>query len=189
MGAELRIESEYDLAWKIHGDDHRHAVAARDHFRTQIELRLGPEVASQIQWHVDAAMRRFLADDVPDLDLAAERTFYQLLALERAVIEIEGRIEAGNSFFDPYHVNGLLPTLGLSWWEDVAPLLDGHENPGYLRPESVVTFLVMVRDADQRLPFGEGNEGKADHFPRDRRELIEFLERAVRLREAVWCNL
>lgn len=187
VGAELTIESELDRAWKLHGDDHRRAVAARDHFRSQTANRLGPELASETEGHVDVALKRFLADDVPNPRMMKVRESYELLALEMAVEEIERRIEAISVFFDPYNANGLLPTLGMSWWDDVAPML--HENPGFLCPENVVKFLAMVKNAEQRLPSGEGNEGNADHFRRDRRELIEFLEKAVKLREAIWCDL
>jgi hypothetical protein len=86
-----------------------------------------------------------------------------------------------------------LPTLGLSWRQDVLPLVDGQENPGYMPPENVVRFLRLVQDADQQLPSEEEIEGStdeiADHFRKRRRELTEFLERAVKLREALYCDL
>jgi hypothetical protein len=183
MGAELSIESLYDRAWERHGDDYRQAVADRDNFRSESSGRLGPDLASAVQLHVDAALGRLLADDLPALDPAAERAYHQLRALERAVMEIEGQIEVGNTFFDPY-IGGLFP---MSWWERVLPLLP--ENPGYMPVKNVVEFLEMVKNADQRLPSGEDNEEMADDFRKRRQELIEFLERAVELGEAVWCDL
>lgn len=188
MGADLRIESLYDLAWAIHGPEYNQAVAVRDNFATEIRNRLGPEIASEIQRHIGVALRRLQADDVPNPIIMKMRSFYELLALQMAVEEIERRIEAESTFFAPY-INGVLPTLGLSWWRDVLPLLNGRENPGYLRLENVVKFLKMVTDADQRLPSGKDNEEMTDHFRQRRRELIEFLERAVELGEAVWCDL
>ena len=187
MGAELRIESEYDRAWEIHGDEYHHAVADRDNFQSETPDRLWPEVAAAVQRHVDVALGRLLADALPDLDPAAERAFQQLLALERAVVEIEGRVEARAVYFDPYNENGLLPALGLSWWNDVVPLLP--ENPGYMGPEIVRSFLGMVTVADQRLPRGEEGDETAEEFRKRRQELVEFLERAIKLKEAIWCNL
>lgn len=187
MGAELRIESLYGRGWNLHGDEHRQAIADRDHFQTEMRNRLGPEVAAEIQHHVDAALGRLLADILPDLDPAAERAFHQLRALEMAMVEIEGQIESKCVFFDPYSANGLLPALGLSWWADVLPLLP--ENPGYMPVENVLKFLGMVKNADQRLLSGEAGEETAKDFRKRREELIEFLEKAVELREAVWCDL
>ena len=117
------------------------------------------------------------------------REFYQLLGLEMAVQEIERRIEAGSVFFDPY-INGVLSTLGLSWWQDVLPLVNGHKSPAYMSVGDVKKFLAMVRDADQQLPSGEGSgEELADRFRKRRDELIHFLERAVKLGEPVYCDL
>jgi hypothetical protein len=183
MGAEIRIESLYDQAWASHGDDYRQAVADRDHFRSETRDRLGPEVAAEVQRHVDVALGRLMAADLPDLDPAAERRVHELLALERAVVEIEARIESKAVFFDAY-VGGLFP---MSWWQDVVPLLP--ENPGVMPVGNVSKFLKMVKDADQRLPSGDEGEGMAERFRERRRELIEFLEKAVELGEPVWCDL
>lgn len=185
MGAELRIESIYDAAWATFGFQYDEAVHARDHFRSQIRHRFSQEVASEIQRHVAVALGRIRALDLPKPRIMRMQEFYELLALEMALQEIERRIEAGNTFFDSY-VGGLFP---MWWWERVLPLIDGGENPGYLRPESVVKFLEMVRSVDQRLPSGDQSEEMAEDFRQRRRELVQFLGRAVALREAVWCDL
>lgn len=131
-------------------------------------------------------MKRFLADDVPNPRIMRMRNSYDLLGMEMAVQEIERQIESKAVFFDPY-INGLFP---MSLRERVLPLLDGGTSPGYMRPENVVRFLGMVHGADQRLPSGEETNGEmADHFRRRRQELMEFLERAVKLGEPVWCDL
>lgn len=187
MGAELRIEPDLDRAWKAHGDEYNQAVAARDHFQSETRDRLGPEVAAAVQHHVDAALGRLLSDDFPALDPAAKRACQQLLALERAVQEIEGRIESKAIYFDPYTDHGVLPTLGLSWWDDVVPLLP--ENPGVMAIGNVENFLAMIVDADQRLPHGDESEATAKDFRERRRKLVEFLERAIGLGEPVWCDL
>jgi hypothetical protein len=183
MGAYLRIESELDRAWEVHGDEYRQAVADRDHFASETRDRLGPDVAAQVQFHVDATMGRLLGDDLADLDPAAERRCHELRALEMAVVEIEARIESAAVFYDSY-VGGLFP---MSWWRNVVPLLP--ETPGLMPVENVKKFLELVRGADQRLPSGDGGEETAEDFRERRRELVEFLERAVKLGEVIWCDL
>lgn len=184
MGAHLTIESELDRAWRRHGEAHRQAVADRDHFATETQDRFGPVVAAAVQRHVDVALGCLLADDLLDLDPAAERRFHELLALERAVLEIEAKIESGSVFFDPYNEHGLFP---MSWWRNIMSLLS--ENPGYMRVKNVEKFVGMVKSADQRLPSGDAGDGTAEHFWKRRQELIEFLGKAVELDEAVWCDL
>jgi hypothetical protein len=92
-----------------------------------------------------------------------------------AVQEIADRISANAVFIDSD--DGLLP-----WKDNVLPLLDGR-NPGKMAVENVKKVLRMVRMTD----------GSADEFSDDvqgkRRELVGFLERAVKVQEPIWCEL
>ena len=188
--AQLKIETLFSAAWKVFGFQHAQFVADRDDFRAQIERRLGQDVASQIQLHVDVSLGRRLniSSDVPNPKIMLMREYYELLGFEKAIQEIERRIESNAVFYDP---GTLLPTLGLSWSENVLPLLDGQKSPGYMPIENVRKFLAMVRGATQRVPSEEGIDGPAndDYFRKWRRDLIEFLERAVRFGEPIWCRL
>ena len=189
---ELRIEKLYDSAWKLFGFQYDQIVAERDRFRTRLQRRLGREVAAQIQLHVDVSLGRRLNvfSDVPNPKIMIMREYYELLGLEKALQEIERRIDANAIFYDP---GSLLPTLGLSWHQDVLRLLDGQVSPGYLSVFNVKQFLRMVNDAEQRVPAEDGIEGSAEemaaYFRKWRQELVEFLERAVKVGEAIWCRL
>ena len=98
-----------------------------------------------------------------------------------AVQEIADRISANAVFVDSD--DRLLPSLGLSWQDDILPLLDGQQNPGKMPVENVKKFLGMVRNT----------EGSAETISDDvrgkRRELVAFLEKAVKLGEPIWCEL
>jgi len=179
----LRIKSLYDAAWTVFRFQHDLAVADRDDYQTRMKRRLGYETASEIQSHVDAALSR-IQMDVVNPNITAKREFYELLALEKVLEEITSRIEANAVFYDPDH--RLLSTLGLSWRRDVLRLLDGQESPGSMPVANVKTFLGMVRGAEQQVPV-ELSEEIADHFRRKRRELVGFLERAVKMGEPIWC--
>jgi len=172
--AKLHIMKLYDAAWKVFRFQWDEAVTARDDYKTRMKQRLGYETASDIQRHVDLALERLQANNVPNPRIMTMREFYELLALEKVLEEIACRIEANAKFSDP---GSLLPTLGLSWLRDVLPLLEGQQNPGYMPLENVKKFLGMVGSAEET----------ADHFRKLRQELIEFLERAVRMGEPIWC--
>ena len=187
---ELRIESLYRAAWAVFQCQHAQFVADRDRFRTRLQRHFGDEVAAQIQLHVDVSLGRRLNvfPDVPNPEIMLMREYYELLGVEEALQDIERRIDANAIFYDP---GSLLPTLGLSWQQDVLRLLDGQVSPGYLSVPNVKQFLAMVNNAEQRVPAEDGIEAEemADYFRKWRQELVEFLERAVKVGEALWCRL
>ena len=187
---ELRIESLYRAAWAVFQFQHAQFVADRDRFRSKLQRRLGQEVAAQIQLHVDISLGRRLNvfPDVPNPKIMVMREYYELLGLEKALQEIERRINCNGVFHDP---GSLLPTLGLSWQQDVLRLLDGQVSPSQMPPKNVKKFLAMVNNANQRVPAEDGIEAEemADYFRKWRQELVAFLERAVKVGEAIWCRL
>ena len=81
-------------AWKIFGFQHTEALAERDHYRAKMRLRLGQEMASEIERHVEVALGRLQSDVGPNPIIMAKREFYELLALEKTIDEIERRINA-----------------------------------------------------------------------------------------------
>jgi hypothetical protein len=163
------------------GFQYDEALADRDELLTEIKESLGPKVASDIQRHVDVALGRIQADDVPTPQIVSRPEFFDVLAAEMAVQEVAERISANAVFYD--HDDGLLPTLGLSWKDDVIPLIDGQQNPGYLSVLSVKKVLAMVRNTKGSA------EAISDDVRKRRQELIAFLERAVKVGEPIWCEL
>ena len=83
-----------NAAWKIFGFQFDAAVAERDDLLATIERRLGQEVASQIQRHVNIAVGKIQADAQPNPAVMKLPEFYELLALELAIKEIADRIDA-----------------------------------------------------------------------------------------------
>ena len=171
----LTIEKLHDAAWTVFGFQYEESIHDRDHFRAGLKRRLGSETASEVQRHVDAALGRNQIDTV-NPKIKTRREFFELLALELAAEEIADKIEANAVFVDS---DTIVPALGLSWSEDVVPLINGQ---GYLTGENVVRFLAMVRAAEQPVPSDEETEGRW-------RRLITFLERAIKMGEGVYCEL
>ena len=135
--ATLKIETLFDAAWTIFGFQCNELVADRDRFRAEIERRLGLEVASDIQRHVDGALGRIQIDSV-NPEIIVRREFIELVALEKALEEVQRRIDANAVFYDLDH--GVLATLGMSWHQDVLRLLDGQESPGHMPHKNVRKF-------------------------------------------------
>jgi hypothetical protein len=158
---KLTIKKLQDSVWQIFGFQHAEAVADRDNYRTKIEKRLGSETASQIERHVDAALGRSQIDADPDI--MTMRQFYELLALEQTIDEVRQRIDANAVFID---TDGLLST------KDILPHLDDH---GLMPVKNVIKFLAMVRMAEDET------EG--------RRQLVEFLGKAIKMGEPIRCEL
>ena len=101
--AQLKIETLFNAAWRVFGFQHDQFVADRDDFRAQIERRLGQDVASQIQLHVDVSLGRRLniSSDVPNPKIMLMREYYELLDFEKAIQEMERRINANALFCAP----------------------------------------------------------------------------------------
>jgi len=154
---KLTIKKLQDSVWQLFGFQYNQAVTDRDDYRAKMKKRLGSETASQIQDHVDAVLGRSQIDVDPDI--MSRREFYELLALEQSIREIADRIDATAVFVD---TDSFLST------QDVVPLLDNHSQ---MPVKNVIKFLAMVRMAEDET------DGK--------RRLIEFLERAIKMGEAV----
>jgi len=187
--ATLRIDTLYHGSWKIFGFQFAQLVADRDRYRAKLQRRLGLDMADDIQRHVDISLGRILAiPDLRDPEIMTMKEFYELWTMEKTLETIERRIEFNAVFCDPDHE--LLATLGLSWGQDVLRLLDGKTSPGYMPVGKVRNLLAAVRSATQRI---EGDDASDEHvidfYRKWRRELIDFLVRAVQVGEPLYCDV
>jgi len=101
---------------------------------------------------------------------------------------------------DSYNATSVLWRLGLSWWQDVGPLLD---NDYLMQPSKIRDFLGMIRDApftpatkeellDQYAVVDDDEnsvEGWNEFFQSERDRLIKFLEHAIELDESIYCSI
>ena len=202
MGAKLTIERLEEMAWRWYQADIATARIEREKFKQKMRRWFGREQADRIGKIVQAAIEPETTGPMPYLCRLADRAFVKLATLELAMREIMGRVEALSSFTDPYTAEAVLPTLGLSWWVDVQPLIQGPVRQGFMPAENVARFLEMVRNAPLQFPTRKqieerggvverGNDLSDWHgrFRGQRRRLIAFLERAARLGEGLWCSL
>jgi len=103
-------------------------------------------------------------------------------------------------FADSYTGTCVLNRLGLSWWEDVAPLCtDG----AFLRDERLRQFRELIAKAPLRLPTKEELQADRVHvddgdnsleawhryFAQGREQLLAFLDQAIALDAPVFCWL
>ena len=168
--ATLRINIQYEGAWILFGFQHEQLIADRDRYLAKLQRQLGHEMAEKIAQHVDASLGRFLPlPEFRDPDIMANKEFYELLALEKTLLDIKRRIEA-NAIFCDWH-DELLGTLGLSR-QDVRSLIDGQKSPGYVPVENIGKLMAMLLSAKQRIV---GDEDDTKFYWQRRRELIQFF--------------
>jgi hypothetical protein len=107
-----------------------------------------------------------------------------------------------NGYFrDSYNLSSVLWTLGLSWWQDVIPLLDAKCE---LKGEKLRHFRNQVAQAIQRFPSAQdfekaktkldktgrySLEGMHRYYARKREQLLRFLDFALKHNLAVLCSL
>ena len=89
-------------------------------------------------------------------------------------------------FRDSYNVSNVLWALGLSWWEDVIPMLT---NDGMLKPEKAKALIGMINDADFKDLPKEIEDIDENYFSEKRNTLVKFLQRSVDEGESVECSL
>jgi hypothetical protein len=104
-------------------------------------------------------------------------------------------------FRDPYNLTSVLWTFGLSWWRDVLPLLDSDLE---LKGRALADFRDRIAGAHQWLPTAEelqqggfqiekedenSIEALHAHFITKRKQLLQFLNRAIRNQSPVICSL
>ena len=107
--------------------------------------------------------------------------------------------DSSGSFHDSYNSTSMMWRLGISWWQDVTPMLDGE---GYLQVPSIRLLKEMVSKAEMELPtedelieencqIDEKNTVESWHqYYRDKRErLLQFLDDALKLEEPIYCSL
>jgi len=111
------------------------------------------------------------------------------------------RYGAKTYFRDSYNMSNVLWTLNLSWWQDVLPLLyEGQE----LKGENLRSFRERIVGAQQRLPTAKelcenhvlvsktGENSISNwhhHYTKKRKELVDFLDRAIENHSSIICSL
>ena len=133
--ATLRIEILYHGAWAIFNFQVQELIADRDRYLARLKRRLGSEMAEKIVQHVEVSCGRLLPlPEYRDGDIMTMPEFFELLALEKTLLDIKRRIEENSVFYD-FHLE-LLTTLGISE-QELQRLIDGQQSPGYLPVENV----------------------------------------------------
>jgi len=104
-------------------------------------------------------------------------------------------------FRDSYNMSNVLWTLNLSWWKDVLPLLDEDQE---LKGENLRSLRERIVGAQQRRPTAkelrenhvlvsktsENSIAKwHDHYVMKRKELMDFLDRAIENGSSIICSL
>jgi hypothetical protein len=98
----------------------------------------------------------------------------------------------GGYYRDCYNEGGTFFGLGLSWWQDVIPMLDKENN---LTPDKAKKLKEMVEDgllcfehkASPKMKIY--NPQYAKEIIKDAKELIKYLDNAIKLDIKINCNL
>jgi hypothetical protein len=172
--AQFRIDILYEGAWKLFGFQAQQLTADRDRYLTRLQRRLGSEMAEKIVQHVEVSCGRLLPlAEFRDPSVMCMKEFFELLAREKALLDINHQIEGNAIFYDWHHE--LLTTLGISE-QDVRRLIDGQHSPGYIGVENVRKLMAMVLGAKQR---GVGDADDVRFYRKRRKELVQYLQRVL----------
>ena len=91
-------------------------------------------------------------------------------------------------FRDPYNDWGVLWQFGLSWWNDVIPMIDQEDRLSVAKALRLLAMLDQREEIFEERLAGQSDENQQSY--RDRYlELRQFLNQAVALGESVNCSL
>jgi len=110
-------------------------------------------------------------------------------------------VSKGGYFRDPYNEMNVLATLGMDWRKDVVPLCTKKKVE--LKGENLKLFRKRMATAKQQIPstkeLGAPGVLMTDYgitrmkewrryFLERRAELLEFLDRAIKLKSPIYCS-
>lgn len=96
----------------------------------------------------------------------------------------------GGYYRDCYNEYGTFAGLGLSWWQDVIPMLDDENCLSVEKSEELKKMI-----EDKLLCFEDRAKGKiyqkeyAKEIITDTKKLIKFLDNAIKLKIEIECSL
>jgi hypothetical protein len=107
---------------------------------------------------------------------------------QAAVEECYEKLHEQGYFRDPYNSWDLLWKFGLSWWEDVIPMLDHH---GRLSVAQVQSLLAMLNERENvfSLRLAELPAEDQRHFRRRYADLQKFLNQSIELNTPIDTSL
>jgi hypothetical protein len=124
------------------------------------------------------------------LDQAAQGSAERDQAESEAIAAYEQLYGADGYFRDPYNDWSVLWKFGLSWWDDVIPLLD---EGGFLSPANAGRLLGMLEGRQAQFEQADNADVSDLEDAQDFRErstaLRQFLKRSVELKEPIECSL
>jgi hypothetical protein len=96
--------------------------------------------------------------------------------------------EQDGYFRDSYNGWDVLWQFGLSWWNDVLPLLDSQSS---LSVEKILALLALLDERQSQFDdnMTERAEDDRSYFQQKARELRGFLQQAIELNEPIDCSL
>ena len=110
---------------------------------------------------------------------------------QQAQAEVEEAFERMHErgyFRDPYNNNDLLWKFGLSWWDDVIPMLDAEGN---LSPAQAKKLMGMLKHnhAQFEASLGKMSQAERRYFLDRYADLQKFLSEAIALGEPIHASL
>ena len=98
------------------------------------------------------------------------------------------RMNVSGYFRDPYNGWDVLWKFGLSWWEDVLPLLNDHQL-SVVDTKKLVDMLDAHQSQFESALAETEEEDEPQYFRRQSEALRAFLSEAIELGEPIDCSL
>ena len=144
---------------------------------------MGADIYLKSKFDANNAKWKPLFDNAVKRRDALPRGSAQAGEIQKEVHELYGRMYEVGYFRDPYNDGMFLGKIGLSWWNDVVPMLD---KDGFMPIEAAKNFREQV--ATYPLLGCRRSESRA-YFEKCRAALVALLDESIRLNEPLLMSL
>ncbi len=193
MGADLYINSITDAAREKYQFAFDAAVTARNGLQEEY-AKSNPNSSERIR-SVRMATEYQMPDtfEVPVLNEEEIRVSEALASLQVKVDEIYDFMFPDDGYFrDSYNNSSLFWILGLSWWQDVGELTDDESllhADGAIQTLREMVMSKVIPDEVTIEGSDENSKELGDHFKAKKARFIQFLDKALELKQPILASI
>ena len=101
------------------------------------------------------------------------------------------KLHDGIYFRDSYNCESIAWSLGLSWWDDVYPMLDNENKLSKNRTHELINMIKLknLHISDDLREHFQTMEDARNFLDNKRKELLSFLDKSIDSNQEIYCSL
>ena len=110
---------------------------------------------------------------------------------EEKYLNLSYELHEGVYFRDSYNCASIAWSLGLSWWDDVYPMLDNENKLSKNKTHELIKMIKLknLYISDDLLEYFQTKEEARNFLDNKRKELLSFLNKSIDSNQEINCSL